>query len=305
MKLDFKDKYRTQPDPFIFKDGENFYLYVTADSGVEAYVSRKLIGEWEYIGAVTDFPDAHTFWAPSVVKIEDKYYMYVSCITKFGKQFMHVASSDSPRGPFKNEVCLYDHFSIDSHMVKTDAGLFLWYAKNNTDCDLVGTRIYVDRFIDPYTPENDPKEVLLPEFDQEKYTTTHPLKGDWYTLEGPFWFYEDGWQYLMYSGGCYKNDTYHIGYAVAKTDEQDLKKVNFVKAKSGDSFSPLIIRNSFEEGTGHNSVIKYNNEYFAIYHARDIGNASSFEYVEKRTARICKLSVSDGVITAERYEDHL
>ena len=62
---------------------------------------------------------------------------------------MHVAKSTSPLGPFKDEECLYKCFSIDSHMVKTDAGLFLWYAKNNTDCDRVGTRAFVDKFIDP------------------------------------------------------------------------------------------------------------------------------------------------------------
>ena len=118
---------------------------------------------------VTAFADAHTFWAPSVIRLEDRYYMYVSCITAAGFQFMHVASADSPLGPFKNEKCLYPRFSIDSHMVKTEAGLFLWYAEDNTRCELKGTRVFVDRFVDPYTPEHNPKEVLLPEFEEEKY----------------------------------------------------------------------------------------------------------------------------------------
>lgn len=305
MKLLFDQKHKTQPDPFIFEDNGMFYLYVTADLGVEAYESRELLGEWQYKGVVTDFKDGNIFWAPSVIKISDKYYMYVSCVTKQGFQFMHVAVSDSPLGPFKNEKCLYNHFSIDSHMVKTEKGLFLWYAKNNTDCDLIGTRVFVDRFIDPYTPENNPKEVLTPEFDEEKYTPNCVDGKNWYTLEGPFWFMEGDWQYLMYSAGCYQDDTYHIGYAVAKTDEQDLKKVNFKKVKNDNKFSPLIIKNSFEEGTGHHSVIKYKNEYYAVYHGRDYCEENLKDYIERRTARICKLFVKDGVITAERFETHL
>lgn len=305
MKLMFNETKSTQPDPFIFEDNGTFYLYVTANAGVEAYESKTLTGKWIYKGTVTAFVDAHDFWAPSVIKLEDKYYMYVSCVANNNFQYMHVACADSPLGPFKNEKCLYDEFSIDSHMVKTNAGLFLWYAKNNLEHDLVGTRIYVDRFIDPYTPENNPKEVLLPEFDEEKFTPQCTEKRDWYTLEGPFWFKEGDWQYLMYSAGCYQDNTYHIGYAIAKTDEQDLKKVDFIKVKNGNKFSPVIIKNSFEEGTGHHSVIKVDNEYYAIYHARDYQNTTSTDYVERRTARICRLSVNDGVITADRFENHI
>ena len=305
MKLRFNDMQQSQPDPFIFADGEHFYLYATGKDGVTVFESKTLADEWLYRGIATDFENASEFWAPSVIRLEGKYYMYVSCISEAGHQFMHVAVSDAPIGPFKKVACLYDHFSIDSHMVKTDAGLFLFYAKNNVDCDLVGTRIYIDRFLDPVTPEYNPKEVLLPSFPEEKYSSTTPPKGDWYTLEGPFWFREGDWQYLMYSGGRYKNDTYHLGYAVAKTDEQDLKKVDFVKVTDHGRFSPLLIKNDFEEGTGHNSVIKYQNEYYIFYHARDYQDQLEQEYVERRTARICRMTVRDGVLTAERFEDRL
>lgn len=309
MKLIFNEMKKAQPDPFIFEDGGKFYIYSIAESvvndGVTVYESESLTGEWIYKGIATEFSDAHTFWAPSVIKLENKYYMYVSCVTKAGRQFMHVACSDSPLGPFKNEKRLYDCFSIDSHMVKTEAGLFLWYAKDNLESDLKGTRVFVDRFIDPYTPENDPKEVLVPEFDEEKYTPKCNENGSWYTIEGPFWFREGEWQYLMYSAGCYRDDTYHIGYAVARTNEQDLKKVEFKKVTDGGRFYPLITKNEFEEGTGHHSVIKLNGTYYAIYHGRDFSDSCDNGYVERRTARICKLFVNDGIITAERFESKL
>ena len=64
-----------------------------------------------------------------------------------------------------------------------------------------------------------------------------------------------------------------------------------------------MAKNDFEEGTGHHSIIKYKGEYYAIYHARDLDD--NRENVDRRNARICKLNVKDGIITAERFFDHI
>ena len=127
---------------------------------------------------------------------------------------------------------------------------------------------------------------------------------DWHTIEGAFWFEEDGWQYVMYSGACYENDTYHIGYAAAKSDEADLTKVDFVKHTADGAFDPVMIKNEYEEGVGHHSVLKYKGDYYAIYHGRDIDTNDGLKG-DRRTARICRLHVKDGVITAERYADRV
>ena len=147
--------------------------------------------------------------------------------------------------------------------------------------------------IDPYTPENKPVEKIVPTFDQEIYTPAYKDDFRWHTIEGAFWFQEGDYQYVMYSGGCYQDDTYHVGYSSAKTFEQDLRKVEYEKFTKDGKFFPVLIKNDYEEGTGHHSVIKLNDEYYAIYHARDYGDTH-------RTARICKLIVKDGSITAER-----
>ena len=106
----------------------------------------------------------------------------------------------------------------------------------------------------------------------------------------------------MYSGGCFQNDSYHVGYSAAKTGEQDLRKIDFVKVTNGDRFNPVLIKNEYEEGTGHHSVIKLDGQYYAIYHARDYGGKG---FKNPRAARVCKLHVKDGVITAERYPDRI
>jgi GH43 family beta-xylosidase len=212
-----------------------------------------------------------------------------------------VACADTPLGPFENSKMLFDRFTIDAHVVETSEGLFLFYAEDDTNAERVGTRIYVDKLSDPYTPQNLRVEVVSPTFDEEIFERNRFGDGkDWHTIEGPFWFEEKGYQYLMYSGGCYKNDTYHIGYASAKTTEPDLTKVEFKKASRCKKFSPVIIKNDFEEGPGHHSVIKYKGEYYAVYHGRDIKDESDPEYTEQRTARVCCLIVKDGKIKAER-----
>jgi len=304
MKLHFDVTGKHQPDPFIFEDGGKLYLYVTAKAGVEAYSADDLFGVWHYEGIVASFAGRYDYWAPSVFKYGDRYYIYVSCSTDDEFQYMHGAVSGSPLGPFENEVCFYKRFSIDSHVVETGDGLFLWYAEDNTACDRVGTRIYVDKLIDPLTPANNPKEVIVPTMDEEIFKRNRFGDGrDWHTVEGAFWFKEGEWQYVMYSAGCFDNDSYHIGYAAAHTDEQDLTRVDFVKHTADGAFDPVLIKNHFEEGTGHHSVIKYQGQYYAVYHGRDPIADERGEFEEARTARVCKLHVRDGLITAERYED--
>ena len=107
----------------------------------------------------------------------------------------------------------------------------------------------------------------------------------------------------MYSGNCYEQPTYYVGYARAKTDETDLTKIKFEKYPDSSTYSPVLKANEFEEGTGHNSMIKEGGRWYAVYHARDYGDElNSFD---ARSARICKINVNDGILIAERYEDHI
>ena len=107
----------------------------------------------------------------------------------------------------------------------------------------------------------------------------------------------------MYSGNCYEKPTYYVGYARAKTTEQDLTKVKFEKYPDANTYLPVLCANDFEEGTGHHSMIKEDGQWYAIYHGRDYGAEDSTG--ERRNARICKINVCDGVLTAERYPDKL
>ncbi|HBF15199.1 MAG TPA: hypothetical protein DDW30_05885 [Clostridiales bacterium] len=54
MKLKIKESFRTQPDPYIFEDNGNFYLYVTGKYAVEMYRAKDPFGEWVYCGGTTE-----------------------------------------------------------------------------------------------------------------------------------------------------------------------------------------------------------------------------------------------------------
>jgi beta-xylosidase len=308
LKID-KDNYIGQADPFIFESKGRFYIYTTGDDGIYAYEADDLFGEWKFHGRVFTYPDVEDFWAPSVIEVDGTYYMYCSfefygdTPDKGGhRQTMHVSQSDNPLGPFTNPKQLLHPFSIDSHVVKNESGLFIFYSTNRFDGDRPGTYIVVDRLIDPTTAQGKPVTMVVPSLDEDIYMHDRYQKGvNWHTIEGAFYFKEGDWQYLMYSGNCYQKPTYYIGYARAKTDETDLTKIKFEKYPDDNTYQPVMAANEFEEGTGHHSMIKYKGQWYAVYHARDIEDDGLNG--DRRNARICKLNVKDGIITAERYKD--
>ncbi len=308
-----KDNYIGQADPYIIESGGRYYIYTTGHDGIYAYHADDLFDDWTFYGRVMTVPDHEGFWAPSVIELDGKFYMYNSfefygdTPDKGGhRQTMHVSVSDSPLGPFTGAKQILPPFSIDSHIVKNESGLFLFYSTNKFDGDRIGTYIVVDRMLDPFTPEGKPKTVIEPTLDEDIYQRDRYKEGQhWHTIEGAFYFREGDWHYLMYSGNCYQQPTYYIGYARAKTDETDLTKIKFEKYPDDNTYHPILAANSFEEGTGHHSMIKKDGQWYAVYHARDYDDGLGADAFDARNARICKINVDDGILTAERYEDKI
>ena len=310
LKID-KDNYIGQADPYIIEHEGKYYIYTTGDDGLYGYSCDTLLGDWRFEGQIFTLEGRDHFWAPSVIYLDGKFYMYFSF--EFYEdtpdqgghhQAMHVAVSDNPMGPFELKGQIAHPFSIDSHIVKTDAGLFLFYSPNTFEGERIGTHIVVQKMSDPFTLEGEPKVVLLASIDEEIFQRNRYKEGQhWHTLEGGFWFQEGEWQYLMYSGGRYEDETYFVGYAAVKTTEQDLRKVDFKKMPDENTYAPLLRSNEWEEGTGHNSVIKVDGQYYCVYHARNV-EADGLGG-DRRNARIAKMHVNDGIITIERYPDHI
>jgi hypothetical protein len=217
---------------------------------------------------------------------------------------MHVASSSTPYGPFTNAKKMLQPFSIDPHVVETDAGLYMFYSTNDYDYKRKGTYVVLDKMLDPETLAGNPIPVIRPSLDEEISRPNGAVGGgDWHTVEGAFYFREGDDHFVIYSGSAYTKESYFLGYVHANDSSGDLLKLDYKKYPDDDTYLPLLAKNDFEEGTGHNSIIKENGEYYIVYHGRDYLDLK--EEYERRTARICKMKVDGNKLTAIRYKDKL
>ena len=298
--INFKGK--AQPDPYIIKDEGFFYIYCTGTDGIYCYKSERLSSDWQYVGMVLSVEGQTAYWAPSVIKVDGKFYMYYSSVsiaeTKPHMQRIKVAVSDTPCGKFDFVKDLLPPFSIDAHVVENETGMYIFYSVNDYEAVKAGTYIVVDKMIDPFTVKGEPKAVVKPTIEEEIFAKDRFKKGqDWFTIEGAFYFKKDGVHYCIYSANSYLKPTYHLGYAYSEEQSDELNKITFVK-NSPDKYSPLLCSNDKEISTGHCSMIEDNGEMYLVYHGRDVNSDLS---ADDRTARICKLIVKNKkLFVAER-----
>lgn len=291
-----------QPDPYILKGNDGcYYLYAT---GGQIYSSKKLLEGWRYEGIGLHMPGQKICWAPSVIETGGKYYMYYSsmdesCEDEHGQQ-IRVAEADGPQGPFHYVRTMLPPFSIDPHVVATPSGMYMFYCGNDCEAERVGTVILCDKMADPLTMEGNPVCAVRPTLDEEIYMRDRFRKGQhWHTVEGAFYFYHEGIHFLMYSGACYQNPTYFIGYCVARgREEADLRELNWVKYPDNDTYAPLMKKDESIEGTGHNSLIFEHGKCYIVYHGRDIGDMNLKE--DARSARIDELLIDQERLTVVR-----
>lgn len=304
MKLKISNyKKNCQPDPYILEDENAFYIFTTGVDGVYCYCSKSLIGEYKYKGIVFNREGYKEYWAPAVIKIDGVYYMYVSYMPSEEEdthtQRLIVASSNNILGPYQFINELTAPFSIDAHPVVNETGMYMFYSLNDYDAVKAGTRIVVDKMISPTEIFGEPKVVVYPTIEQEIFKKNRFKEGqDWYTIEGACYFYEGGIHYLLYSANCYENEFYFVGYSISNSLEKDLTKIEYFKYPSDSVYAPLLAKNHYESGTGHNTVIKYENEWYIIYHGRNIED-EKLPY-DSRTMRIGRLNIQDGKLIVDR-----
>ena len=284
-----------QADPYMMKASNGkYYIYATGPSGPQLYSSDSLMEGWEYRGCCLDMTGQKNCWAPCVVDDEDEH-----------GQTMRVAVSDSPEGEFRLVKNLLPPFSIDPHAVVTPSGMYFFYCVNEYEAERVGTVIMCDKMTDPLTLEGNPVCVIRPTLDEEIYQRDRFKEGQhWHTIEGAFYFCVGNTHYLMYSGACHQNPTYFIGYSVAHgAPDADLRTLDWKKYPDDNTYSPLLSKNDFVEGMGHNSVIFDNGKCYIVYHGRDYGSEAfrndSGIPEDTRSARIDEMKIDGDVLSVE------
>ena len=279
MKLFQKPKgdmhHYSQADPFIFEHGGTYYVYATHKAGVQVYKSENFT-DWEYRGILFTREGFKQFWAPCMLEYEGKFYLYFSAQPENESdphtQRLQVAVGNTPEGPFSFVRELIPPFSIDAHVICEKEGMYIIYSANDTDCPRPGTLVLMDKMVDPTHVEGRPAVAVRATMDEEVHAFNRFREGEhWHTIEGGCYWRRGDTHYLLYSGAGFGGDRYFVGYAVSHDKKDDLRELCWHKYPDENTFCPLVFRNDFMEGTGHNSLIRKDGELWIVYHARDKG----------------------------------
>ncbi|MBE8714090.1 glycoside hydrolase family 43 protein [Sphingobacterium hungaricum] len=209
--IEVKDTIKTDVffgDPFILLHENTYYAYGTAaEDGIEVLTSTDLIN-WERPNtklalSKNDVWGDKWFWAPEVYFQKGKFYMYYTA-----EERICVATSDSPLGPFKQEVkepMIANEQCIDNSLfIDSDGKPYLYYDRFND-----GLNIWV--------AELEEDLVTIKKGTEKKCIhVSQPWEEVWPRVnEGSFVIKQGNTYYMTYSANSYESQSYGIGFATA------------------------------------------------------------------------------------------
>lgn len=247
-------------DPSIVQHEDKFYLYATADPWggdfLACWVSddfrhwtfNKL--NWPTKDACTSpTSNDHMVWAPSVIKKDGTFYMYVSVGSE-----VWCGIANHPLGPWENmlgddplipfDTTMYYHV-IDAEAFIDDVGVsYLYWGSGwdwkNGHCFVAVLNEDMSSF------KTEKKEITPSRF-----------------FEAPFMVKYNSEYYLTYSEGKTIDETYEVRYAVGNSPLG-----SFVEAEN----SPILkINDSLKVfGPGHHTVMCYQDKSYIVYHRHSL-----------------------------------
>ncbi|HHV43249.1 MAG TPA: family 43 glycosylhydrolase [Firmicutes bacterium] len=273
-------------DPFVINYLGRYYLYHTGRTGVHAYTSTDLV-HWNYEGTVlSPCGGEHwaevEYWAPEVLYIDGVFYMYVSGTRKTPQgrgddqlRRLGIARSRHPLGPFQwDSQPLFDEWSIDAHPFKDENGALWMFYNIRTDATryidgTVGCGNVVEAMLAPDRAAGNQTRVAFP---TERWEGDR--EGTWYWNEGPWVLKRRNWYYQLYSGGCYRDETYSLGLAFAPSPIGPWTKYEK---------NPIYTSTAAIIGPGHNSVVLGPDgvSLYCVYHGRIPGDTGRKVHIDR------------------------
>ena len=294
-------------DPYILHDKTSgiYYMYGTgggAVDGFSAYSSTDMVN-WEYKGQVYNGKNGwgiHSFWAPEVYQVKNKYYLFFSAQWKVNptgeeENFkIGVAVADNPTGPFKDisDKPLFDpgYPVIDANVFfDTNGKMYLYYSRccykhpvKSEVADWAKKKGWYDEIEESwiYGVElkadfsgiiGEPVLLLRPPVGmsdkqaewESRSVTSHEVNRRW--TEGSVTFKHNNTYYIMYSANHFGGENYAVGYATSKSPLGP-----FAKAANNPVLQKNTTHGGTVSGTGHNSITFSPNgkEMFCVYHGR-------------------------------------
>ncbi|WP_168735946.1 family 43 glycosylhydrolase [Cohnella fermenti] len=248
-------------DPHVMYYEGVYYLYGTDTAksstdmqvGIKVYTSTDLVNWTErgYALSNEDSWGSKQFWAPEVIERDGTFYMYYAV-----EEHLAVASSDSPLGPFKQEVQAPLHpdtKEIDAHIFTDDDGRsYMYFVRFNNNNHILVAEMNEDM---KSIKEDTIQFVFAPTQEWEN-SQKEPVAS---INEGPFVIKHNGTYYMTYSGNHFQSPDYGVGYATAPTPTGPWTKYEF---------NPIMKSNELVPGAGHHSLIQSpdGTELFMVYH---------------------------------------
>ncbi len=263
------------PDPFVLKFRGEYFAYCTdfwSDGRVFGVLHSRDLVHWSELGGA--MPPLETnppyYWAPEVVYANGKFYLYYSVGNEINME-IRVATSKRPGGGFVDAgvKLTSEQFAIDAHVfTDTDGQKYLFYATDFLKHSHIGTGTVVDKMLDYFTLEGNPRPVTRAKYDWQVYDPNRKEKGGvrWHTVEGAFVLKRKGKYFEMFSGGNWQNISYGVSFAV--TDDINSAE-EWTQFSDGEKVLPILrTLPDLVIGPGHNSVVRgrNNRELFCIYH---------------------------------------
>lgn len=234
-------------DPTIFVDNGTYYLYGTggnSNEGFQVYTSKDL-KTWEgpcgasdgYALKKGDAFGTKGFWAPQVFRYNGKYYMAYTA-----DEFIAIASSDSPLGPFRQKKIAKlpaDTKQIDPYVFfDKDGKIYLYHVRLTK-----GNRLFVAEMNKNLTGI---KKGTLTECIAAVDDWENTQRVEWPVSEGPTVIREKDTYYFFYSANDFRNIDYAVGYATSDSPYGPWKK---------QEGNPIISRRLLgHNGTGHGDI---------------------------------------------------
>lgn len=195
-------------DPYILLHDGVYYAYGTSsDEGFEVHYSDNL-HDWikhpEMLLKKEDSYGEKWFWAPEVYynPANKKFYLYYSA-----EEHICVATSDSPLGPFKQDVKkpMREEKGIDSSLFLDDDGTPYIFFDRFTN----GNVIWVAQLENDWTTIKEETLTMCIEATQPWETVEGKV------VEGASVLKHDGVYYMIYSGNDFRSLDYGVGFATA------------------------------------------------------------------------------------------
>lgn len=278
-------------DPAIIKDNDYYYVFSTDTGGKDSFKpglqirkSRDLIN-WEFVGRALKggvpkgaqaWTGAKGLWAPEVVKMNNRYYLYYAA-SQFGKtqSYIGVATSDQIEGPYQDEGLVYKSVegepgpnAIDPNITFTpDGRVFLVFGSFFDGLYVSEVNRETGKFI-----EAGPGTLIA-----------RRGKAADRAIEGPYIMYHPVFEYY-YLFVSYDSlfSNYNIRVARSKSITGPYLDYNGLEMTdiNTDHFQvgmKLLGGYRFEQSDGwvapgHNSILKDDQEYYICHHIREAEN---------------------------------